>query len=176
MFTLLRIVKWFLRKKYGCDSIAFYLNNIIVLKCTRFFSHHDFSFSLAYVAVPGIQSTPSSLLDGSTSTDVPSPILISASESKFQSFPFYGCVAHLMSTVFATSWYTDIRHFTVKWFLRKKYGCDSIAFYCNNTIVYSIFQPSWLFFFFGLCSCAWHPVHSELTSRRFHVCNGHAGS
>ena len=60
----------------------------------------------------------------------------------------------------------------VKWFLRKKYGCDSIAFYCNNTIVYSIFQPSWLFFFFGLCSCAWHPVHSELTSRRFHVCNG----
>nr|XP_058949670.1 uncharacterized protein LOC131777394 [Pocillopora verrucosa] len=31
--------------------------------------------------VPGIQSTPSSLLDGSTSTDVPSPILISASET-----------------------------------------------------------------------------------------------
>ena len=98
---------------------------VITLLCTRFFSHHDFSFSLAYVAVPGIQSTPSSLLDGSTSTDVPSPILISASESKFQSFPFYGCVAHLMSTVFATSWYTDIRHFTVKLLLNSGSENDS---------------------------------------------------
>ena len=87
MFTLLRIVKWFLRKKYGCDSIAFYFNNTIVLKCTRSFSHHDFSFSLAYLVVSGIQSTPSSPLDGSTSAVVPSTILNSTSESKFLSFP-----------------------------------------------------------------------------------------
>ena len=83
---------------------------VITLLCTRFFSHHDFSFSLAYVAMPGIQSTPSSLLDGSMYGMVSSPILISASESTFQSFPFYWCIVHLMSTV---SWYTDIRQFTV---------------------------------------------------------------
>ena len=46
------------------------------------------TFSLAYVAVPDIQSTASLVLDGSTSTVVPLPSLISASESKFQSFPF----------------------------------------------------------------------------------------
>ena len=50
--------------------------------------------------MPGIQSTPSIILDGSTSAVVPSPILISASEIKFQSFPCYGCIVHLMSTVF----------------------------------------------------------------------------
>ena len=96
-----------------------------MLKCIRSFSHHDFSFSLAYVAVPGIQSTASLPLDGSTSAVVPSTILNSASESKFQSFPFYGCVAHLMSKVFATSWYTDIRHFTVKLLLNSGSGNDS---------------------------------------------------
>ena len=89
-----------------------------MLKCTRFFSHHDFSFSLAYVAVPGIQSTPSSLLDGSM-------YAMDMSDRKFQSFPFYGCVAHLMSTVFATSWYTDIRHFTVKLLLNSGSENDS---------------------------------------------------
>ena len=50
--------------------------------------------------MPGIQSTSSLPLDGSTSAVVPSPILISASESKFQSFPFYEYILHLMSTVF----------------------------------------------------------------------------
>ena len=35
-------------------------------------THHDFSFLLAYVVVPGIQSTPSSPLNGSTSAVVPS--------------------------------------------------------------------------------------------------------
>ena len=125
MFTLLRIVTWFLQKKYGCDSIAFCFNNIIVLKCIRFFSHHDFSFSLAYVAVPGIQSAPSSLLDGSMYAMVTSPIPINMPERKFESFTFYGCVAHLMSTVFATSWYTDIRHFTVKLLLNSESWNDS---------------------------------------------------
>ena len=78
-------MKSLLRKKYCCEYIAFYCNNTIVLKCIRSFSHHDFPFSLAYVAVPDIQSTTSLLLDGSMSAVVPSPILISASESKFQS-------------------------------------------------------------------------------------------
>ena len=98
---------------------------VITLLCTRFFSHHDFSFSLAYVAMPGIQSTPSSLLDGSMYAMVTSPILIFTPECKFQSFPLYGCVAHLMSTVFATSWYTDIRHFTVKLLLNSGSWNDS---------------------------------------------------
>ena len=82
------------------DSIALYCYNTIVSKCVRPFSHHDFSFPLARVVVPGIQSTSSLPLDGSTSAVVPSPILISVSESKFQSFPSYGCILHLMSTVF----------------------------------------------------------------------------
>ena len=43
--------------------------------------------------MPGIQSTPSIILDGSTSAVVPSPILISASEIKFQIFSYYGCIA-----------------------------------------------------------------------------------
>ena len=71
-----------------------------MLKCIRFFSHHDSSFPLAYVAVPGIQSTPSLLLDGSTSAVVPSQIPTSASESKFQSFPFCWYIVRLMSTVY----------------------------------------------------------------------------
>ena len=91
---------------------------VITLLCTRFFSHHDFSFSLAYVAMPGIQSTPSSLLDGSM-------YAMDMTDRKFQSFLFYGCVAHLMSTVFATSWYTDIRHFTVKLLLNSGSWNDS---------------------------------------------------
>ena len=59
-------------------------------------------FSLANVAVPGIQSTPSTILGGSTFPVVSSLILSSASESKFQSFPFYGCIVHLMSSLSAT--------------------------------------------------------------------------
>ena len=71
-------------EEYCCESIAFYCNNTIVLKCIRSFSLHDFSFSLANVAVPGIQSTPSIILDSSTSAVVPTQSLIS--EGKFFSF------------------------------------------------------------------------------------------
>ena len=66
-----------------------------MIKCIRPFRHHDLSFSWANVAVPSIQSTPSIILDSSTSAVVPSTILISASvvptlslvsEGKFFSF------------------------------------------------------------------------------------------
>ena len=56
----------------------------IVLKCIRSFRHHDLSFSWANVAVPGIQSTPSIILDSSTSAVVPTQSLVS--EYKFFSF------------------------------------------------------------------------------------------
>ena len=54
-----------------------------MLKCIRSFSLHDFSFSLANVAVPGIQSTPSIILDGSTSAVVPKQTLISDGKSLY---------------------------------------------------------------------------------------------
>ena len=54
-----------------------------MLKCIRSFSLHDFSFSLAYEAMPYIQSTPSSLLDGSTSAVVPKQTLISDGKSLY---------------------------------------------------------------------------------------------
>ena len=71
-------------EEYCCESIAFYCNNTIVLKCIRSFSLHDFSFSLANVAVPGIQSTPNIILVSSTSAVVPTQSLIYG--GKF--FPF----------------------------------------------------------------------------------------
>ena len=77
-------MKWFLRKKCCCESIAFYCNNTIVLKCIRSFSLHDFSFSLAYEAMLYIQSTSSIILDSSTSAVVPTQSLIS--DGKFLYF------------------------------------------------------------------------------------------
>ena len=76
-------MKWFLRKKCCCESIAFYCNNTIVLKCIRSFSLHDFSFSLAYEAMPYIQSTSSIILDSSTSAVVPKQTLISDGKSLY---------------------------------------------------------------------------------------------
>ena len=63
-------------EEYCCESIAFYCNNTIVLKCIRSFSLHDFSFSLAYEAMLYIQSTSSIILDSSTSAVVPTQSLI----------------------------------------------------------------------------------------------------
>ena len=77
-------MKWFLRKKCCCESIAFYCNDTIVLKCIRSFSLNDFSFSLAYEAMPYIQSTPSIILEISTSAVVPTQSLIS--DGKFLYF------------------------------------------------------------------------------------------
>ena len=71
-------------EEYCCESIAFYCNNTIVLKCIRSFSLHDFSFSLAYEAMPYIQSTSSIILDSSTSAVVPTQSLIS--DGKFLYF------------------------------------------------------------------------------------------
>ena len=48
-----------------------------MLKCIRSFSLNDFSFSLAYEVMPYIQSTPSIILDSSTSAVVPTQSLIS---------------------------------------------------------------------------------------------------
>ena len=55
-----------------------------MLKCIRSFSLHDFSFSLAYEAMPYIQSTSSIILDSSTSAVVPTQSLIS--DGKFLYF------------------------------------------------------------------------------------------
>ena len=71
-------------EEYCCESIAFYCNNTIVLKCIRSFSLNDFSFSLAYEAMPYIQSTSSIILDSSTSAVVPTQSLIS--DGKFLYF------------------------------------------------------------------------------------------
>ena len=54
-----------------------------MLKCIRSFSLHDFSFSLAYEAMPYIQSTSSIILDSSTSAVVPKQTLISDGKSLY---------------------------------------------------------------------------------------------
>ena len=89
-------MKWFLRKKYGCESIAFYCNNTFVLKCIWSLHHYDPSFSLAYVAVPGIQPTPSIILDSSTSAVFPTQSLIS--EGKF--FPLGALFDEQIRTIY----------------------------------------------------------------------------
>ena len=79
------------------SPLHFHCNYTIVLKCVRAFIYNDYSFSLANVAVSSIQSTPSLTLYGSMSAVVSSPIHISASENKLQSFPFCRCIVLLMS-------------------------------------------------------------------------------
>lgn len=83
------------------SPLHFHCNYTIVLKCVRAFIYNDYSFSLANVAVSSIQSTPSLTLYSSMSAVVSSPIHISASESKLQSFPFCRCIVLLMSKFYS---------------------------------------------------------------------------
>ena len=136
-----------------------------MLKCIRFFSHHDSSFPLAYVAVPGIQSTPSLLLDGSTSAFVPSQILASASESKFQSFPFCWYIVRLISTVYlpflGTLTFAILQFFIYHW--ESHAGKKLILvfqLFDHVLYVFSIFMRSSQTFPLNVR----HRVHSELYS------------